>query len=861
MKGSTNTKTSPQSARKTLPVAKTDTRPLKSGKLNSNAIILQIAKAWKDRSRKDIQSWRVALAAMEHIDTPRFNRYFDLIDDLKTDGTLKTQILLRKSATLSIGFQIRNRKTGEVNEEASELFQQKWFYKYLGTELDSYLFGARIVEFLEFNGHNIRFAIVPPRNTVPVEKRIYPDLSKDNVFIQYDADEYKPWVIELNPDNPLGLINDIVPNLIWKRNVAQSWAEFCEKFGMPLVSATTNNNNAAHIDKVEQQLLALAEASVGVFPEGTTIKFDEANRTDAYNVYSKFIEQNTNEIAGVMVGSNTLSQNAANRSQTEVHERSLDYKISQADRRNISFTVNDDLIPLLRTQGYSYISEDDVFEWLEDEDDTPITELWNIVNGLMTNGYNVEQEWISTTFNIPIEGRTQRPVQTQDMNPEETPQQVRGKKKTWITPDYPQTCCPEHAVAVGGKINKLLAELSAQLAVGVYNKKNISGILGQLIAEEGLELLAGLRNGFKTFNPYTGPDMLALQMMEYNLFEFAAGKTEARLAAMTDLLVDQKTKQIRSFSEFRELAQKEVKNFNTNWLEAEYNLSIAVGQTSAQYVRFKAEEDSVTSFVRYQTAGDKKVRASHQALDGRIFNLKDKTAMDLWPPNGYGCRCEFLQHLGETGNRLTTGEQGKRLIQANDKRYKDSQFEVNRGDLKQVFTKKQFYHDTKDLPKKLNDMTFDKYDLKPWSSFKKDLNPIKLDSTITGDNVKELFKKAKGKNYMGFTDYLGRKMVMTESVFNDHTVGKYLNKEELRHQLFPHIKDILKKPDEVWLKDYSRKNEFQTMYVKYYQDMAIVVNTTLNNTMEGLEINTWYQMKGKEKDLRKGLLIKKGKDL
>ena len=343
------------------PVAKAETQPLKSGRKNADGIIMQVAKAYKDRSRKEIQSWRMSLTAIEHIETPRYNRYFDLQDDLVTDGTYKTQVLLRKSATLSVDFQVRNRKPGELNELASELFQQKWFYKYLNTELDSIILGTRIIEFLEFNGHSIKFAIVPPRNTVPSQKRIYPDLGKDKNFIQYDDPIYKPWVIELNPDNHLGLINDIIPNLIWKRNVAQSWAEFCEKFGMPLISATTNNNNATHIDNVEKQLLALAEASVGVFPEGTTIKFDEANRTDAYNVYSKFIEHNSNEISGVIVGSNTLGSNESNRSNTEVHERSLDYKISQADRRDISFTVNDELMPLLKLQGYNYISDDDVF--------------------------------------------------------------------------------------------------------------------------------------------------------------------------------------------------------------------------------------------------------------------------------------------------------------------------------------------------------------------------------------------------------------------------------------------------------------------------------------------------------------------
>ncbi len=247
---------------------------------------------------------------------------------------------------------------------------------------------------------------MPPRNTVPSQKRIYPDLGKDKNFIQYDDPIYKPWVIELNPDNHLGLINDIIPNLIWKRNVAQSWAEFCEKFGMPLISATTNNNNATHIDNVEKQLLALAEASVGVFPEGTTIKFDEADRTDAFNVYSKFIEHNSNEIAGVLVGSNTLGSNQSNRSNTEVHERSLDYKISQADRRDITFTVNDELIPLLKLQGYNYLSDDDVFEWIELKEEIDLTQYWAIVQGLMQS-YEIEQDWISETFNIPIVGKKQ----------------------------------------------------------------------------------------------------------------------------------------------------------------------------------------------------------------------------------------------------------------------------------------------------------------------------------------------------------------------------------------------------------------------------------------------------------------------
>lgn len=196
-----------------------------------------------------------------------------------------------------------------------------------------------------------------------------------------------------------------------------------------------------------------------------------------------------------------------------------------------------------------------------------------------------------------------------------------------------------------------------------------------------------------------------------------------------------------------------------------------------------------------------------------------------------------------------------------DEHYEGSQFEINRGDLKQVFTKKQFYHDIKDLPERLGDMTFAKYGLKKWSAFKDSLKAVKLDQSITKANVKELFKKVKAKDYMSFEDYLGRKLIMDEKVFKAHTSGKYLNKNEQRHRLFPHIENVIKNPDEVWLSKYERKDEFQTYYVKFYKDDVIIVNTSIDQTKEGLTIKSWFPLKIDEEKLRTGILIKKGKDL
>lgn len=396
-------------------------------------------------------------------------------------------------------------------------------------------------------------------------------------------------------------------------------------------------------------------------------------------------------------------------------------------------------------------------------------------------------------------------------------------------------------------------DLTNDLLAALWNNEDTLGLEGTIAVEEALHLVKGLKSGYGVTVGYNTPDTLAYQMMEYNLFEFSTTKTEARLAAMSELLIDQEKNQIRSFKEFEEIASQKVDSFNKEWLQTEYNLSVAVGQNSAAYVRFKAQKDDFP-FVEYQTIGDSSVRAEHAKLNGLIFSLDDPEAMKLWPPNGYNCRCEMLQ-TNERPATVSSGKVAQEMLNSEDAKWSKGQFNINRGDLKQVFTKKQFYSTTKGLPEKLNNMTFDKYNLPKYNSFKSDLNKIDLDKTITSDNVKELFKKEKDTDIMGFKDYFGRKMFLSEANFDKHTTGYYLNASEKRHQLFPHIKDVLHKPDEVWYNTKDKADgKFQSRYLKFYKDMTLVIDCETKD--KGLQINTWYQAKKEDLNLRKGLLVR-----
>ena len=812
----------------------------------NNPKIMQVVESFKDNSRKDIQKWRQSIVAATNIEDPKFSLYHDLVDDLMTDGHLQSQIEMRKSSTLNTDYQVINRKTKKVNEEITFILQQQWFYEFLDGTIDETIRGTNVAEFLSFQGEKIELNFIPRRNVVPTRKKIFPDITKPQ-FVDYSNPAFDPWLLQIGKNFNLGIINNIIPNLIWKRNVMQAWAEFCEKFGMPLITATTNTTDAKVVDAVHEMLLNLGQASVGTFPLGTDIKFQEANRQDAYQVYAQFMQANSNEISKILVGSTMLSDQGTNRAQTEVHERSLDNRIAQADKRKSQFVIQDQLFPLMKLQGYN-VDTDDIFEWKTAEQETSLTELWTITNGLITNGYDVQQEWISQTFNIPIEGKKKTLSQDKGSNIAAGYFPVIASNK----PDrYDFTCtCGKHNEPVDVFSGENIKSLVKKLIRAVYDKNNILGAKGQLIASEALLMINALRDNFKTFNPYTGPDQLVLQMMEYNVFEFSASKTEARYAAMTELITNG-DKGIREFNDFERLCLEKTEDLNNRYLQTEYNLSISVGQNSAAYVRFMAEKDTVTNLVQYQTVGDENVRESHQILDGKIFSLDDKEAMKLWPPNGYGCRCEMLQYVGS--GKPISGRTGTDLLYSRDVKFRNSQFEINRGDLKGVFTKKQFYSENKGFAADLNKMTYDQYDLKKWSDLKGNLKPMNLDKTITVENVKELFKKEKDSEYMGFTDYMGRKMVLPEKTFKSNTSGKALKED--KHQIFPHLKDILNSPDEVWLNEYE-KETFGSNYIKFYEDRAVIVKVNINNKMEGLEILDWYNLNKDDAKQRTGIKIK-----
>lgn len=366
-------------------------------------ITTRIIAEFKDHTRAEIRKWRTALSMAQNIDNPRTYLLQDLYDNLMADGHLQAQMHIRKSATSSCGFSIIERSTGKVDEPLTEFFAAEWFYNFMDYALDSVFRGYSLLELTD--PEQLLFSLIPYRNIIAPQQRILLEIGTSR-YLDYSSG-FEHSLIHIGRPSSLGILSDLCGQLIWKRNAQQSWAEFAEKFGMPLLSIKTTSTDLDEIAHLRDMLNALGEAARAVLPEGSSLEVTPFSSGDAFNVYDRQIERINGEISKPITGGTMITDDGSSRSQSEVHKDNLDYKLAEKDRRMIQFLVNGQLIPMLYFWGYDINPDKYKFQF-DYSFELSLSEHWNIVNQMLSR-YEIPTDWLAETFNVPITKERETP--------------------------------------------------------------------------------------------------------------------------------------------------------------------------------------------------------------------------------------------------------------------------------------------------------------------------------------------------------------------------------------------------------------------------------------------------------------------
>lgn len=195
-------------------------------------------------------------------------------------------------------------------------------------------------------------------------------------------------------------------------------------------------------------------------------------------------------------------------------------------------------------------------------------------------------------------------------------------------------------------LDKEATRIAKLIYEGKLSTGDIDPKLTALVAEK---LKGAIMDGYgKNFDnvDYDTPDYNMLRNLERNVYQFSAAKNYQQLKDMTGALKDENGV-VRSFKEFRDASQQISYQYNTNWLETEYNTAVNGSTLASRWSDFERYKDTMP-LLEYVTAGDSRVREEHRVLNHVKKNMDDEFWNTYYPPNGYNCRCTVNQLTGGT---------------------------------------------------------------------------------------------------------------------------------------------------------------------------------------------------------------------
>lgn len=347
--------------------------------------------------RRDISDWRNAKLDATRADNPRFVRLQELYDHIMVDAHLSSQILLRKSQTLSAEYAITS-ADGKAHDQATDTIRNlPAFRDILSLILDSQLFGYSLIELTpSADGSNPSVTLIDRRHIDPVNGILYPSQSDFTGIPYRDIREYGRTVLEFYSGD-LGILDKAVPHVLYKRFAQSCWSEFCEICGMPPRYIKTNTQDQALRESYERMLSNVGSGANYVIDTDDEIGFADTNATDG-SVYSGLINLCTDELSLLINGAVLGQDTEFGSNSKEQTSAALNLEIVHADQAYIEQHVNATVLPALAHLGI--IPQGLLFRFSEQEDSAQLFD-----QAMRAAQYfDIDPAWIKEKFGIQVTG-------------------------------------------------------------------------------------------------------------------------------------------------------------------------------------------------------------------------------------------------------------------------------------------------------------------------------------------------------------------------------------------------------------------------------------------------------------------------
>ena len=348
------------------------------------------------RVRQDIAKWKMALQQADNVLYPRRVRLQYLYKDVLLDALLTSQLGNRSMITISAPFTLK--KDDEIDEDSTNMIRSlPWWGELISYIIDSQYFGTTLVEFISDGNGMLRPVLLPRQNIVPVAGQLLLDETDTSGIDFRNAREYGTWLLEFGMPEEYGLLNKVIPHVLFKRFAQSCWSELCEIYGIPPRVMKTNTQDGAMLSRAEQMMRDMGAASWFIIDESEEFDFAKGADTNG-DVYSNLIRLCNSEISllisGAVIGQDTKN---GNESKEKVSVEQL-MRRAEADKRLVEGYMNTVVLPALFRIGM--LPEGLIFSYDPQED---TQELYTRTLGFLQY-MEVDPEWVKKKFGIEVTG-------------------------------------------------------------------------------------------------------------------------------------------------------------------------------------------------------------------------------------------------------------------------------------------------------------------------------------------------------------------------------------------------------------------------------------------------------------------------
>lgn len=822
-----------------------------------------------NRKTQDIANWRNAMRAAEGT-IPRRTELYDLYEDILLDGHLQSVVEKRILAVTNAEWQFLDADGKEV-DAMNDWIDTPDFELIVEEVLNSKLWGYTMLEFDFYPDGSWGVFNVPRKHMRPELGLVCKEQTTNAGGINVREGFYASSVMEAGKPKDLGKLLSACQYVIYKRGNFGDWAQFAEIFGMPLIDAVWDGYNEDQRLKLLQALEQMGGGGQLVRPAGTTVEFVQGGTNNPTgDLYNNLIKACDAQISKLILGQTetTESSSSSGYAQATVHA-DTENDINISDIKYVRRLLNKRLIKILQDNGidtkggYFHVKNPeeriskkewlDIYVKLKNEAQIPISDetIYDTFGIDKPDDYDeqkailIEQAKAQSMSQMPQFGLTLNDIIR--LKDEgfflEAPKWVGAEISKNIKLFYQKSkCCDSdqhrQPIALADDNTKSTEERIQKLFDGRLNTDQIEPEYYFKIAkvlEDAVKTGMDIHGKLNAYDPNTK----LFEKLKNNVYAFSAAKNLSQLQEYKKNLTDKNGEKV-SYGRFRQSVTEIDVEFNDNYLRTEVNSAVAHAQMATKW-KYLQKFD----MLEYRTVGDNRVRKEHALLNGLKLPPNDPLWKEIYPPNGWNCRCTVIPAQGSKQD-----DEKREVAKAYRSQIKPY-FRKNVGQNEVIFHDDHPYLTNTKNSRESQFMAERDYAMRPVDSIMQDEKLPIASSPKDKETAKKLWQEMnkKVKTIDGLDWELNDRW---EHVVEDH-------QDENRWKYISKVSEVLQEADEVWSTEgvVNGKRIIYKRYIKYFEGKPIVVSYDVESPEKWTiyssnDSDNYNTLKGR---VRKGILI------